>query len=529
MIPGPAAPPEPPVLRGARIILTLVWLVSIPLLGLIYLKLEPSPDQAQFDYMGWMATQGYPFYAGSFDMNWPGGMILHLTAVRLFGPVAWSWHMLDFLILQLSTLAAALFLRRAGFRLAPRIVLALYPALYVTSSGWMAGQRDVVAMGILVMACAAMLAPARREASALCLAGALVAFAVLVRPTYLSVMVGLLALELAPRSWIRWPRRLGRISRVTALLAGFAAVGLATLFWATATGILDDWYQQSVLFTSQVYFGDPPMDMVGNALTILLRWWHWITLCSLIGLGLWLLRDRRLGYPLMLVLGLAAAVAVSYIAQHKGFGYHLAGLLTLLTMLTSVAFDQLTERTLSGQTPSRRRLLAALTLALVALAMLGTASKLYSHRHLLADVLANGLTPVAGTYDIPAADQSRIIDILRRETGPEDRLVLYGPAYQVPYLAQRLPAYRYITPAIELITPDFPLYGAWMAEIRDGLALHRPKFILMIGVSLAQDGTVVAASADAPPLLSELVRFMGRDYKVRLRGDYGALFERQSK
>ena len=149
-----------------RRVLVLLWLVSAPVLCLLYLKVEPSPDQAQFDYMGWMATMGQPFYAGSFDMNWPGGMLLHETAIRLFGPVLWSWHMLDFLLMQCATIAAAVFLWRAGFRLAPFVALLLYPPVYVTAGGWMAGQRDIVAMGLLIIACCAMLAPARKESQA---------------------------------------------------------------------------------------------------------------------------------------------------------------------------------------------------------------------------------------------------------------------------------------------------------------------------------------------------------------------------
>lgn len=521
-------PAENGIFRLIRAALALVWLVSLPVLCVLYLKLEPSPDQAQFDYMGWMATQGYPFYAGSFDMNWPGGMLLHEAAVRLFGPVPWSWHMLDFLLVQLSTLAGALFLRRAGFRLAPWVMLALYPALYVTASGWMAGQRDIVAMGLLVMACTSMLAPRRREAAALVLAGALVAFAVMVRPTYLSVLAGLVILELLPRSWIGWPRKLGPAARVSALLAGFAAVVLAILLWASAVGNLDDWYQQSYLFTSQVYFGAPPMDMTDTFIMILLRWWHWITLCGAIGLGLWLLRDGRLSYPVMLVLGLAAAVILSYVAQQKGFGYHLGGLLAVLVLLAAVAFDQLFERAVGSPTVGRRRLLAALTLALAALAALGTASKLAGHRHLLADVATNGIAPVAGSYDLPGPDQARMVEIIRSESRPEDRMVLYGTAYHVPYLAGRLPAHRFITPAIELITPDFTLHDAWMTEIRDGLRTHRPKFILITGQTVAADGRVTQSDSSPRPVLTELLAFMGQDYKVRMQGDYGALFERSA-
>lgn len=38
--------------------------LSRPVLCLLWLKVEPSPDQAQFDYKGWMATMGQLFYAG---------------------------------------------------------------------------------------------------------------------------------------------------------------------------------------------------------------------------------------------------------------------------------------------------------------------------------------------------------------------------------------------------------------------------------------------------------------------------------
>lgn len=72
------------LLRPAQV---LLWLGLAPVLCLLYLKIEPSPDQALFDYMGWMASQGDPFYAKSFDVSWPGAILLHEIAVRLFGPV----------------------------------------------------------------------------------------------------------------------------------------------------------------------------------------------------------------------------------------------------------------------------------------------------------------------------------------------------------------------------------------------------------------------------------------------------------
>jgi hypothetical protein len=512
--------------RLVRIGLLLIWIAAFPLLGLIYLKLEPSPDQAQFDYMGWMATQGFPFYAESFDMNWPGGMFLHKAAIQLFGAVPWSWHILDYLLMQLATLGGAIFLVRSGFRLAPWIFMVLYPPLYITATGWMAGQRDIVAMGILVIAGALMLSGPRREAAALCLAGALVGMAVLVRPTYLSALVGLVALELLPRTWIKWPRRTTAWRRAIALLGGFLLVGIATLIWAASSGFLDDWYEQSFVFTAYVYYGEPPINLIVTAVTVFLRSWHWISLCGAIGLVLWILRDRQVSYPLLLCLGLLTAVAVSFVAQNKGFGYHLGGALLLLVVLSAVALDQLVERTRQAASAIQRFLTGGFAAALVALALVGTAAKLSSLRALVADVPINGVKPVVGSYDLSAAMQDQIVQIIRAESSPSDRMVLYGTAYHVPYLAQRLPAYRYITPAIELITPDFPMHDAWMAEIGAGLQRYRPKFILVTGIPLSTDGTLTLSETDKRPVLAKLVQFMADDYTVRVGSAEDTLFER---
>ncbi|WP_347268289.1 hypothetical protein [Paracoccus sp. (in: a-proteobacteria)] len=521
-----ATTPDPaPWRRG----LFLLWLISAPVLGLLHLKTEPSPDQAQFDYMAWMATQGQTFYAGSFDMNWPGAMLLHEAAIRLFGPVPWAWHMADFLLMQLAAIAAALFLSRAGFRLAPWVALALYPPIYVTAGGWMAGQRDIVAMGFLVIACCAMLAPPGRERAALLLAGALVAVAVLIRPTYLSVLAGLLILEALPRGWTGQPRRHRLAVRAAALVAGFGLVIAAVLAWALAAGNLDDWYQQSVQFTSQVYYDNPPMDLAQTLVVLFTRWWHWLSLCGLIGLGLWLLRDRAIRYPLQLLLGLGAAILLSFYVQNKGFGYHVAGFLPLLVMLTAVALDQLEARWRQVRGPRRRRAFGMALAALAGLVVLGSAAKLARDLPRLADVPAHGLAPIAGGYDIPAAEQARMVEIIRAETGPEDRMVQYGPAYYVPYLAQRLPAHRFITPAIELMSPEFTLYGPWMAEIEQGLRQAQPKFVLITGRPFSQGAGGLEPEGDNTPVLAALLAYMGGDYRVRMQGDYGTLFERSAR
>jgi len=541
--------------------LLLIWLVSMPVLCLLYLKIAPSPDQAQFNYMGWMSTQGHPFYAGSFDMNWPGGMILHRLAIMLFGPTATAWHLFDFGLLMATTMMAALFLRRAGFVLAPYVMLVLYPAIYVTAGGWMAGQRDIIAVGILIAACCAMLAPVSREWRSMMLAGALVAVAVLIRPTYLSFLVGLCLLELAPRRWIGHPRLerfpvrwnhltikksrqtkslerrsdpirsktalAGPVARIGALLLGFGAVMAATAVAGLWIGNLDDFYQQTILFTMSVYVGEPPLDMIQTGVE-LLRSSHWMVLLGLIGLALWVRRTGRLEYPLLLLLGLSAAIALSYVVQRKGFGYHLGGVLPLLILFVGIAFDEVRRFAIHTTLPPMARAIASIALVgMVLLAAAGTAAKLIRHRAELLD-LRHGLAPI-GTYDkLGEEEQARLVGLMRSRTTPNDRVVLYGTAYQIPYLAQRLPAYRFITPAVEQMRPDFALYPAWKKEVEDGLRTHRPKLILLMRDAVGSDpGAVRAVGANARPVLGAIIAYMGDDYGIAFKGPFGVLYERK--
>ncbi len=83
------------------------------------------------------------------------------------------------------------------------------------------------------------------------------------------------------------------------------------------------------------------------------------------------------------------------------------------------------------------------------------------------------------------------------------------------------------------MTPDFTLYDAWMAEIRDGLIQYRPKFVLIGGkaITRTEAGAISSAEKNAP-VLSALLAYLDEDgngYKVRMQGDYGILFERMAE
>src|SRR3982751_3344802 len=118
----------------------------------IYIRILPSPDQYFFEYMAWLHLQGAPFYKGLFDMTWPGELFLHDAYIRIFGVHSWTARAGDFLLLQPAVLAIFEFLRRAGFPRAAVAAALLYPIIYVTSGGWMAGHRDFIATHFIIAA-----------------------------------------------------------------------------------------------------------------------------------------------------------------------------------------------------------------------------------------------------------------------------------------------------------------------------------------------------------------------------------------
>lgn len=479
------------------------------LLAALYLTLPPSPDQSQFDWMAFIATQGQPYYAGSFDMNWPGAMWLHEAGIRLFGIHGWTWRLTDFLLMSGFAAAGAIFLARSGWRLAPFVFLFLYPPLYITAGGWMAGERDIIATGFLLAACAFAMPGSRREGLAVLLAGLCVAAAVLIRPTFLSFIVGLIVVEALPFRTQK-PRRLSRPVRA----AGFAVGLIAGMGTAVAAGLflgnLEDWYQQSIEFSLSIYVGEPPQDWRLTLYTLFVRSWHWITLLALPGFLFWALRDR-FGHGLVLLLGIGATSAVSFAVQNKGFGYHLGGILPVLVLLIAVAFDRLSH--LCREAPSRVwRVTAFSVLTLSSLLVLaGTASKMMSFQDGARLLLSRDVGPVSG-YGLTETERRKIIELIREGSSPNDTVIVYGTNFELAYRAERLPTYRFINAVIDQTTPDFRYYAAWMAEIETALAQQPPAYLIFHRGVISGSINDPVAKIQNRPVLAKLLALVDTGY-----------------
>lgn len=503
----------------------LLWLPMMGALAPLYMTVPPSPDQSQFDWMAFIATRGRPFYAGSFDMNWPGAMWLHEAGIRLFGVHAWTWRLTDFLLMSGFALAGAAFLARAGWKVAPVVFLFLYPPLYVTAGAWMAGQRDIVATGFLLVACALAVPGGGREMPRVVLAGLCVAAAVLIRPTFLSFIAGLVLLETLPLT-VAQSRRSSRLGRATGLLLGFAAGIAAAAAVGLALGNLDDWYRQSIQFSFSVYIGEPPQDWRVTLVTLFVRSWHWITLLAIVGCGVWAWRDR-FGHALVLALGLIATSALSFAVQNKGFGYHLGGVLPVLVLFVAVAFDGLDG--MRRQAGSRAMAaVGLLALGLTgALALAGTASKIANFETGWRLLLSGDIGPTAA-YGLTEDERREIVELIRTGSGADETMIVYGTNFELAYRAERLPTYRFINTVLELADPSFPHYEEWMAEIDRALIETPPAFIIVDRLVIEGPVGKPTSAVDDRLILARLISHLSTGHEVVFANDHLVVYRRTS-
>jgi hypothetical protein len=276
-VPNRVVAHAPVVASPLTLVLMAGWLLFTVLLGVIYARVPPNPDQSMFDYIGWVVSHGGVLYVDAGELNWPGAMLLHAAASALFGNELWSFRLFDYLELLASCGLLLAFLRLSELRTAGWLVVPVYQMIYVSSGPWYAGQRDVVASHFMVACIAAVLARLRGGHVVLSLvAGAALLVAVLFRPTYLLLALFLpLSLVLARgHGGPSFPQLARELGLAAAGALGTAAT-VAIVGWHT--GALAEWFNMAVRFNLEVYGGDGPSwgAIIGRTLHLFVSYWHW--------------------------------------------------------------------------------------------------------------------------------------------------------------------------------------------------------------------------------------------------------------
>jgi hypothetical protein len=512
--------------------LLVFWLVSAPVLALLYMMVPTSPDQALYDYIAWMQLHGAPYYKGVVDMNWPGVMLIHELGIRLFGVHFWTFHLIDFLIMQIGTVAIFLFLRCAGFLLAPFIVLAIYPIIYTTAGEWMAGERDIIGAEFLIFASVLLISTFNGLAGVVksALAGSLIAFAVLIRPTYASFIFGVLLLDILGSLNLK-TLRLSRIEHIWSVLGGFIALIGAMLIAGWLIGNLGDWYDQTILFSLQSYpFRMTKLELLFQCIYLLSNSWHWMTLFAGLGLLTWLYR-RGLRIEPIIIVGIGLTIILSYFVQGKGFAYHLGGLIPLLILLTAVSIDALMSIFIEATSTQRRWACGIVALFVIVVTIFGTLKKFTALSPQLQTLAGGEFKPIRAVDlvdNLNAEETQTLVGLIQAGSTPDEYFLQWGRNFTIGYLSQRRSNTLFFnTSVFETLSDRFDKEHHWLAKFSHDLIAKPPVFILVKRSSLDNLEAPLVSPTGAPAAFQLLIERINSNYRIALVSEKIVLFKQK--
>jgi len=484
------------------------------MLWVLYSRLTPNPDQQIFDYIGWIGLKGGRFYIDVAEQNLPGEMLLHELSTWLFGNQIWSYRVLDYVLMLLAGCGGLFALcRLAGRRREAYLVVPLYQTMYVTSTWWFAGQRDIVAAHFLLLVGAALIWREREGAWYWLVAiGLGLVGATLIRPTYVIFSFALLAHDLF---WSRARSRAGKkLATDVLVVAGviIAAAG-AILLFAWKQGALAVWYDSVVQYSTHNY--RPPLAAMSAQFWEFARGWHWYAGFAAVGALAWW--RRNIGRDVLGILGcLVATSLASAYGQGKGFGYHLGAILPSLAIPIAACLAMTFEAWKAQRTSPRLALFAAAWLiAIVGLTRkvqrnLGPQIQWLLGRSSQQTMLASGESGIEGST---TADLVAVAEFVKRTTPPEATLLTVPRPVGVNFLAQRRSPSRFITfGMLTTIDERAPVAKKWTAEFAQMMATTPPELVLAPGPGSGEEYETFWKDPGAPAPIQLLRRELSTRY-----------------
>lgn len=486
------------------------WLAFTIVLGWLYAWQPPSPDQAIFDYIGWIAVQGGSYYVDVVEQNWPAKMVLHTISTWLFGNHIWSWRLFDYLWLLGGCTAMFGLLRRSGLGTAAWLVVPIYQWMYTVSNPWLSGQRDIVAAHTLLVAGWAFVE--RRQGAGrwtwLVISGALV-FTFLMRPTYGLFPVLLIGIDLATRK--QSGRSVKDISTdaigVVGIMAALTGLVVGLMI---AAGMWHDWLEQAYYFNTECYGHDREQaaSIAVPIKQLLISEWHWATALGVFGLGL-MARRQEVRPGLAVLLSVLVTGVVSAYVQNKGFGYHLGAMVPVQAGLLAGFFGEMLRWYSSTRQPqSTRRPAPGLALAItLVLAVAGLSKKTVAqYRPQIAWAL--GRTDQMGMWaQLPRSSAStkqvmQLVDYVKTHTTPEEPVLVWDREVLINELSERKTPSRFITATmLQVAAPPFRAAQAWHDEFRRSFAAHPPAFVVTNCAVMKDGGPLMPLEGGTPSAL----------------------------
>lgn len=466
-----------PPMRSLSATSVTAWLCYTIVLGFLYSLLPPNPDQAIFDYIGWLINEGALPYLDVAEQNFPGKMWLHAVSNVLFGNNYWSYRVFDFILL----LPASYFMFRIlRYTITPRwalVIVPLYQAIYVTLGSWYSGTRDIVAAHFLIMAGAAYCQRLRGGSRAwLVFFGTCAAAAALIRPTY--CLFPLFATIPNTLSAIRsgQSRRLLQLLKDTAIgflsfIVPLALVGIAGIL----TGQLKEWYNLTILYNLNVYSGSADYLELFRSFASFLWLWKWYFGSGAIGAILWW-RSRRAPDEWRVCMSIGATSFLSALIQGKGFGYHFGGMHPITVLFMAFFIFSMGERI--ARSVHKRVVIASATV----LGAVGALDLARQQAHVLKPQSLYLMGVISRNQYFDEHGYAAIMEISEyiKATVPKDETVLVNcRSVHINYLSQRRSPTRFITLwALEDLPQTFELGQDWTTEFIEGISRNPPAIII---------------------------------------------------
>jgi hypothetical protein len=254
-----------------------------------------------------------------------------------------------------------------------------------------------------------------------------------------------------------------------------------------------------------------------------------MTLFAGLGLLTWFYRRGLRTEPIIIV-GIGLTIILSYFVQGKAFGYHLAGLIPLLILLTAVSIDDLLDIFIEATSAQRRWVYGIVALFVIVITVMGTVKKFTAFLPQLRTIARGEFRPVSTVdpIDYLNADEIQtLVDRIQAGSAPDEYFLQWGRHFEIGYLSQRRSSTRFIsTPALDFISDRFDKAHHWIAEFSRDLIARSPVFILINRSSLGSLETPLVAPTGASAAFRTLVERINGNYRIALVSEKIILFER---
>ena len=471
--------------RTLRQRLVLLGLALFPLsCAFLYALVPPNPDQMELNYAGWRMLYGEKPYVDVMSCNWPGTLWMHMGAIAAFGNTLYAWRTADALLMLATVAGLAWFFRTAFDSVTAVVVVVFYPILFY-AGGWLTGQRDFVAMHLMLLAAAfhwkAWTSANWRwqVATGLC-----IAYAALIKPPFFLALPALLvhgavmkrALRLvSASSWAQAGAVI--LTTGTAMLLGLVVVvGAGTPFrefWDLAVQFHLDAYSLEKI---------PPLDRLKNVGKWMVGPWWWVTALAALSPLVFVpaVNQNRISRVAFLVLPLFFLVSIlSLVWQGQGLMYHASGVYVCLVIMALVTVAACVKLAITG--PAMLRIGAC---AVVVCFLFGAASRIRTYyvpplQYLTGRISATNYYSRFTAGELTVWEALSFADTIRHAgaevSEPDKSILIWSLANVINNESGYRDASRFHTPPVLLLArPKFAPAARWRRAFVDDVERNKP-------------------------------------------------------